>query len=375
MEYYLELIKDFFSDLGKKMTRSSFRRDTKNRLKLYNYFASGLESDLNINIYSIIDNKISRNVKKHNKKFILKRYISSPGGKEQPFLKYGLDIIDNGGSSIDIFGEGWITPNEEMLIKSSKENELPRALRLTSELIQRISAIKKEVKGQVTYPIILLIVMFCMMYAFAFFFIPILTEVMPVEEWDSSQQRLYYVSMFLQNNAVTIPIVLLTIIGLIIYTLPNFFGEYRRKIDNFIPWSMYKDFNAALFLISLSTLIKNGTSFVKSLEGLKKTASPYVKYEIQEMIDMAYQAEVSNTTAINVHMLGEVGDDIEAMGQYGSFEQILKDEGDAAIEKITEDILAKAKVFRYVILLSLVGYILWALTSFIGIVSSVSTSM
>ena len=138
---------------------------------------------------------------------------------------------------------------------------------------------------------------------------------------------------------------------------------------------MYKDFNAALFLISLSTLIKNGTSFVKSLEGLKKTASPYVKYEIQEMIDMAYQAEVSNTTAINVHMLGEVGDDIEAMGQYGSFEQILKDEGDAAIEKITEDILAKAKVFRYVILLSLVGYILWALTSFIGIVSSVSTSM
>tara|TARA_B100000700_G_C15063722_1_gene868065 strand:+ start:16229 stop:17356 length:1128 start_codon:yes stop_codon:yes gene_type:complete len=375
MEYYLERIKEFFSDLSKKMTRSSFRGDVKNRLKLYNYFASGLESDLNINIYSIIDNKISRNKKKHDKKFIVKRYISKPGGKEQPFLKYGLDIIDNGGSSIDIFGDGWITPNEEMLIKSSKENELPRALRLTSELIQRISNIKKEVKSQITYPIILLVVMFVMMYAFSFFFIPILTEVLPVEEWESSQQNLYYVSMFLQNNAITIPIVLLTIIGLIIYTLPNFSGEYRRKIDAFIPWSIYKDFNAALFLISLSTLIKNGTSFIKSLEGLKKTASPYVKYEIQEMIDMAYQAEVSNSTAINVHMLGEVGDDIEAMGEYGSFDQILRDEGDAAIEKITEDILGKAKVFRYVILLSLVGYILWALTSFIAVVSSVSTSI
>ena len=366
---------DKFKDIGSSVKKYFFRSALKKRIDLYKYFVSGLKSDLSINIKKVIESRIRKHERVHKKKFILVRFMTSPGGSEMPFLKEALRKVDEGYDNSEIFSDGWVTPNEEMLITSNSSGQMSDSLELAINLLEETSRIKKSIIGKLIYPAILFIILFLIMFGFSFYFIPILTDFSDPSEWQGSQALLYSLSTFIQNNAITIPMTLFVFVSVVLGTMGVWNGRVREYFDGFPPWSIYREFNAALFLISLSTMLKNGTTFINSLSNMFKTSSPYVRYQIGKMIEIAKKSEKDNSTALNTHLLGEVGDDIEDLARYGSFDKVLHEEGEKSINYIIEKIGKQADIFKYLALIFVMSYVIWAFGTFMSIVQSIGESM
>lgn len=371
----IEKINKFWIKFKEGKEKRSFRKNVNNRIKLYHYLIKGLESNLNLNIKSVLDARVAKHERVNRKKNVISRLLSKSGSAEMPFLLASLDKINKGESNTSIFEGGWITPNEEMLIKSNEDGSLSESLKLAIDLLTETNTIIKTVRMKLVYPFILLLVLFGMMYGFAYKFIPILTEMSDVNTWSTAQYALYALSTFLKENALILPVAVFGFISFISYTLPNWHGNIRHKFDYVIPYSMYKEFSASLFLISLSTMMKNNTTFINALENIKTNSKSYIKEQINTMLETAKKADKDNSSALNVHLLGEVGDDLEDLSRYGDFEQVLYEEGNDAIKTMIEKISKKTDIFKYLILAFVAGYVLWAFSSFMGIVQSVTENI
>lgn len=375
MSEFLKKIKYKFSGLGDAMAKRAFRSNTKGRVDLYKYLINGLRSNLSLNIKKVIDARIRRHERVHSKKGVIARLMKKPGGSEMPFLMECLRKINEGRSNVDIFMDGWVTPNEEMLIKSNESGQLADSLDLAIDLLTKTNNIKKSVKSQLAQPIGLFAALMGIMYGFAWYFVPILLEISDVNSWTSGQKLLYNISMFLQEKPLVLPLCVFGTGFVIVSTFGIWTGRVREWFDSYIPWSMYRDFNAALFLISLSTMMRNGTTFVNSLIEMKTASAPYVRKQIDDMLDVAKLANEDNSTALNVHMMGEVGDDIEDLSRYGDFEQVLREEGDKSIQSIIDGISKKAGIFKQIALIAVMFYIMWAFSTFMSIVQGVANSV
>lgn len=368
-------IQEKFENLSLSISKYFFRANQKSRIELYTYLISGLKSGLSLNIKKVIENRIRRHDRIHSKKNIIKRILTKPGGSEMPFLKDSMRKIEEGANNADLFSEGWVTPNEEMLISSNSSGNMADSLILAVDLLKESSRIKKSVMGQLIQPIFLFIVLIGLMFGFSFHFIPILEDLSNPEEWDGGQKLLYSLSMFIQDNALMIPVILAAIVFSVLGTLGIWYGKVRENFDSFPPWSMYREFNAALFLISLATMMKNGTTFINSLNQMSKTASPYVQDQIIKMVETAKRSEKDNSSALNTHLMGDVGDDIEDLSRYGSFEKVLNEEGKRSIEYIIQKISKQAKIFKSLALVAVVFYIVWAFGTFISIVQDIGNTL
>lgn len=372
---FIENLKESFSNIGKNITKWSFRKNEKARIGLYKYFIKGLESNLSLNIKSVIEQRVLKHNRTNARKNFISRRFFAAGKAEMPFLLASLEKVNRGESNLSIFEDGWITKNEEMLIKSNEAGNIADSLKLAIDLLHKTTGIKKTVKSKLLYPFILVIVLLGMMYGFAYKFIPILVELSDVNKWTSTQYALYSLSMFLKNNSITLPLSIFSFFIFISYTLPNWKGKIRHKFDSILPFSMFREFNAALFLISLSTMMKNGSSFIISLDNMRKNSNPYMKEQIESMLSVAKKADKDNSAALNTHLLGEIGDDLEDLSRYGDFEQVLFEEGTEATEVIIEKIVKKTDTVKWIIIICVVLYVMWAFSTFMAIIQEIGKNV
>jgi type II secretory pathway component PulF len=362
----IDKIKVFFTD----MPRRSFKGDTKTRLSLYKVLLSSM--NYKDTIKNAVNKRREKLVKRHNKKNIIKQRISKPGAKEMPFLNHVNEKLLQG----DNFPEatkGWLTDNEQMLIESGSSGDLLSSIGMAMSLLEKLAIMKKTVSSNMAYPMGLLFVLFAMIMAFSFEIVPILVSISDPEGWVGAQRGLYDFCMFFQSNIQYVLGGIVIFVILVIKTLPIWRGTARDYADNLFPWSIYKELNAGIFLISLSTLIESGNTPLQALLKLKSQSSKYVEHEIDKMLLLTNQA-VNPATAINTGFLGEVGDDIEDIAEHGDFEQILSSYGKEAIEKIIESITKKANNIKIILMVSVVSFLVWGYTTFISISQSATNA-
>jgi toxin coregulated pilus biosynthesis protein E len=61
-------------------------------------------------------------------------------------------------------------------------------------------------------------------------------------------------------------------------------GHKRAKLDNYLPYSIFRDYNGALFLTSLAAMMKSGAGVMESLRNLETLSTPWMKWHIQQMV-------------------------------------------------------------------------------------------
>ena len=362
----IEKIKDFFND----MPRRSFKGDTKTRLSLYKVLVSSM--NYKETIKNAINKRREKLIKRHNKKGYIKRRIGKPGAKEMPFLNHVNDKLLQG----DNFPEatkGWLTDNEQMLLESGSSGDLLGSIGMAMSLLEKLAIMRKAVSSNMAYPIGLIVILFVMILAFSFEIVPILVSISDPEGWEGAQRGLYDFCMFFQSNIQYVFVGIAIVVTVVMKTLPIWRGRYRYMADNVFPWSIYKELNAGIFLISLSTLIESGNTPLQALQKLKAQSSKYVGYEIDKMLMLTNQA-INPATAINTGFLGEVGDDIEDIAENGDFEQILSSYGEEAIEKIIESITKKANNIKIFLMVAVVSFLVWGYSAFISISQSATSA-
>lgn len=143
----------------------------------------------------------------------------------------------------------------------------------------------KTFKEALMGPVFNLALAMGVLFVFLKILIPQVANAVPVEVMSP-------LSLFLLRLAKTFnwwfPILIFVIIFGIVWVawaMPNYNGRFRKRLDNFPPFSMYKLMIGCSFLLSLTSLMKARTNQVTALETIRKFAKPYLKFRINKILE------------------------------------------------------------------------------------------
>ena len=79
-------------------------------------------------------------------------------------------------------------------------------------------------------------------------------------------------------------VTLVVLITIFVRSLPRWVGRLRLKADNVPGFALYRDYNSAVVLSALAMMMGAKKPLVESLEDLKQTSSPWLRWHIQRIL-------------------------------------------------------------------------------------------
>lgn len=138
--------------------------------------------------------------------------------------------------------------------------------------------------------------------------------------------------------------------GLIIgaMTHPRFRAHVRAGLDQSVPpWSIFREYQAASFLIGMAALVRSGRPFDAAIRDVARIASPWLRAHLDTMLDRARAAERSGE-AMNTGLLGkEVARYIRDFDRMGSFRNSLDAVGVRGVDRAVKRVSIQAGALRF----------------------------
>lgn len=305
-------------------------------------------------------------------KKLLERQSKTPYSPSAVFLKHLEEGLEKGSTFSESL-RGWAEASEIMVISSGEESgKLAAALGRSINLMEQLIEMKKRIISNMIYPIILFIALFGIIYGFANHMIPILIQFGEPDGWETSPRYLYYFSTWISDNILLLIGFGMALTYVVKRSLPNWTGKGRNFFDKLPPYSIYKEIQSGMFLISLSTLMQSGFRFSQALNRLQDEASPYLAEKIGEVIKNIEKG-MDNGKSINTKFIGEIGNDIEDYASGGSgIDTAMEKLGDRSIKDKLEKITKASGAVRGIALISVMFFIIWAYSSFINITMNIN---
>ncbi|MCT4709275.1 type II secretion system F family protein [Enterobacteriaceae bacterium H11S18] len=183
----------------------------------------------------------------------------------------------NNGQKLDIALAEWVPPQEVALIGAGLlDGKLADALRRTIKVVDSTSSMLFECISTLAYPLLLLSSMFFLMYTFTVEFIPKLGRLAPRENWTGALKWVATLSETVTVNGPALLILLFILISLVIWSLGNYTGRIRKRLDLMMPWSIYRDIQGVSFLLNLAALQRANLQVLDCFNILSRHASPWL---------------------------------------------------------------------------------------------------
>jgi type II secretory pathway component PulF len=181
--------------------------------------------------------------------------------------------IQQGASLGDALAE-YIPMGERMLIMAGEQSgTLPQALNMCAELIKASQKMLGRVLAAIAQPLILGAVLACALLVISKSVVPKLEMVYPAEHWEGAARNLYLVASFVDTPWFLVLLGFLFIFFVTIaVTLPYWKGRIRPFFDKIPPWSFYRILQGAGWLLSLSAMLRCGTTLHSSIAQIKQMA-------------------------------------------------------------------------------------------------------
>lgn len=341
---------EFINEIKRKMAQRSFLKNQEKRKILFEKYQVLLENGLT---YKDITEKMIQRAKSKTPQVY--------------FLEHLREELAEGREFSDAL-EGWATTNEIMIIASGEASgDISNAFKQCAKLMGKIIEMRKTIKAASIYPTVLLVALFAIIYAFANFMLPILRDFSSPDKWPSSAQSLGNFSQWISDNLIFVLMAIAGLFWVVAKSMPNLRGPIRDQIlDRIPPYSLYKEIQSGLFLSALATLLKSDMTFSKSLEFIEGEATPYVKDKIYEIIENTNEGK-NEGEAINIDFVGEVGNDIEDFAIGSDIGTAMESLGDKLVQDKIEKIKASAGSLKFIAMILVFVYVLWAYGSFISI--------
>lgn len=253
---------------------------------------------------------------------------------------------------------GAVPVSDLMVIKSSEiAGTLADGLRFLTKTIEDAAKMRKAILGAIVIPSFCMLLIGAIIFLFSKMMVPVLADVIPVGKWHPLGKILYSISTFVTGYW---PVVFCAIGGGIyafIWSLSNWANSGRFKADNYLPYSIYRDYHGAIFLVTLAALLRAGTSIGDALDLLRDSGTIWMRRHIamiRSRIDQGIDpVEAMNTGIVHEDIAYRVIDYSERSGFQRGIEKI----GFRAIELVTDRITASAGVINVLSLL-VVGFCL-----------------
>ncbi|HAU29852.1 MAG TPA: type II secretion system protein F [Rhodospirillaceae bacterium] len=299
---------------AQKFARSSVRRDSKARLRVYRKLSGMARAGVPLpkSLESIWN--------------LETEYGKKTGGSMAQALGSWKRAVDNG----DTFGTAvadWVPDRERMLLEAAGSARLDIALDNTAKVLESGIAMVSAIKGGITYPLVMLVGAMGLMWGFGVSIIPTFATIKPMEEWTGQAGQMALLSTLINDYGLVFVAAILGIIALIAWSMPRWRGDIRTRFDESVPpWTFYRLLNGTSFLMSLSALIKAGVPVPEALRKIKTAASPWLKERLDTTL---YHVNEGQQLGEALHLAGyrfpdrEIVEDLRLFSSLGNFDERL----------------------------------------------------
>lgn len=291
-----------------------------------------------------------------------KRYIVAKDSLAKLFAYWHANMSQG---KFNVAIRGTVPQSDLMIISASERSStLPEGLRFLAKSIRQMKAMGSAIKAACFFPLFMVLVLFGMMYLFATLLAPILVQIYPVENFPTGGKIFYYLSMGFKENWPWIAALVATIPVAFAYSLARLTGPVRNFLDRYPPYSIYRDYQASLFLVSFSSLITSGVSFDEALKLILAQSNRYMAWQIRSMLRRYPLNPTKPAKALEVGLFpSELRYLIEDYGRRNSFGDALKKIGLVAIEKTAHRVIASSKFMNQVLIAIVGGYLVFSILS------------
>lgn len=196
-------------------------------------------------------------------------------------------LADNGeGKTLEDVLAAWGPLEEAALINAGMRSGcLPEALQQADKLIDARLRIMALVLQMMIYPVLLLVLGGGLLAINSTFLIPTLRKLSAPENWTGALGFMNGLAEFTTDYGVLLALVVMALCLLVLWSVPRWCGRIRRIADRFIPWSVYKDIQGAVFLMSVAALFRANVKTLEALQVLFPFASPWLQERLDAIID------------------------------------------------------------------------------------------
>ena len=296
------------SELGETISNwndpiaSAARGFKKDLPDFYASFADRLESATGLNISDMFE----RDAQRYSHDEEGKQVKTPRGVLSEYWAKRYLDV----GGNLALTFAGTIPKEDVTLIAMGQEagvGALPSTLRDLARISLLIRKAKSLFFGATIMGFLAVSIVVAALIATQLFTVPKLREsfYMPPEFLPNSAKNLYAFGDFIGSYFIFIFLFIGIALYLVIWSLPNLTGDFRKKLDKSFIWRLYRDLQGALFLAVLSTMVRRrgntSDNLVNSLARMAQDTTPWRQWHIEKMLHNIQNLDVvgsDNSSAI-----------------------------------------------------------------------------
>lgn len=283
----------------------------------------------------------------------LKKHVVRAHRRRSPLATlYSLWLRRMDKSDFSTSLKGTVPPMDSLvLLAAENSGNLPYGLRFLSTTVRAVAKIKGSILSAVAMPIIVTSMTYGMLVGFYEFMAPVLEQIMPLKFWPAMGRFIYHVSSFATNYSLPILVVVGGLIALFIWSLSNWKGPMRRRIDNYLPYSIYRDYNSAVMLVSLSGLMQSGASLVGSLKSIRSSSTQWMNWHISQILSKLDRESAQPARAFDTGVLPpDLFERVVDYGERSTFQEALDKLGKQTLERVEKSVAIKSKTLNYLLL-------------------------
>lgn len=181
------------------------------------------------------------------------------------------------GVRLDAVLADWLPDQELAFVSTGMANgQLASTLRRAAFVVSNLKEIRVGMLSLI-YPVFLLMSTFGMVYATGTLMLPMMEKLTPREQWTGALWLTGQLADIELNYGLLLISALVAVVGFTVWSMANLTGPARRRLDAFMPWSIYRDLQGVTFLINHAALTRAGISPKESLTTLNRFASPWLQ--------------------------------------------------------------------------------------------------
>ncbi|MDP9196015.1 MAG: type II secretion system F family protein [Pseudomonadota bacterium] len=283
------------------------------------------------------------------------------------------------GASFSEALEGSLPDRDLMMIRAGEESgSLAAALEGIQTIDTAAAAMKEAISRAVAYPLFLGLLLFGILWMFGVTMIEPMRQSAPPQVM-AQMAGLGAVSDFIRSWGLLVIGVLVAFIVFIVIALPHWRGKVRVWFDRIPPWSWYRVWQGATFMLGMSALLKAQVPLRRAMETMESQArGAWLRERIGlarlETLKGKNLGEALRATGLNFPS-PEFALDLEILSERGDVGQIIDIVTKEWLEDQTEALNTQATIIRFMGMIAVAVVIAWAMLSIVGITAAVQKGM
>lgn len=266
---------------------------------------------------------------------------------------------------------GTVPTMDSMILESAEvTGNLPNGLRFLSNAVTIANRMRAIIWKAIGMPIFLTILLAGVITAFALGMVPVLSQIYEPPKWPFFGQVVYFMSRVVVVGGPFLTAGVVAVIVVFMRSLPRWTGRWRARFDKHAPYAIYRDYNAAIFLVTIASLMQAGVSLTEALQKTRESATPWLRWHIATMLKRLDQEPDNPARALDTGLFPQyLADRIVDFGERSNFRDALSKVGLQGVNKVIVVVERSSSVVNKVL------YVVLGVVIGILVVGTIQTAM